>query len=165
MTAKNRRILVVDDMPEIHDDFKRILARPPSHAAATHLDDDEAILFGRAEASAPARFEIDSAYTGREALQKVERSVEREEPYALAIVDMRMPPGWGGVETIRHLWEADPRVQVAICTAYSDLAWDEVLHQLEGGPGVTLLRKPFEPEDVLELAESLTGQWSGPAAA
>ena len=145
---EHRRILVVDDMPAIHDDFRKILAaREPSP-----LRDLEASLFGDVAPPALPSLDIDSAFQGREALDMVVAARESGRPYALAFVDMRMPPGWNGVETIERLWKADPRLEVVICTAYSDLSWDEVRERLGGEEKVRILRKPVEPAEIEALA-------------
>src|SRR5438128_5011806 len=115
-TLQNRNILLVDDMPSMHEDFRKILAARP---AAGDLDDVEAALFGQAAPLSVDGFELDSAYQGHEGVAKVEASVQAGRPYAMAFVDMRMPPGWDGVETIERLWRVDPQVQIVICTAYS----------------------------------------------
>lgn len=127
----NRRILLVDDMPSIHEDFRKILdpaaGRTAAPQAADELDALEMALFagdgvapagGSAAVPSPpaTRFEIDSALQGREALARVQSACQAGRPYAMAFVDMRMPPGWDGVETIEHLWLADPGLQVVICT-------------------------------------------------
>ncbi|CAM3840791.1 hypothetical protein [Polaromonas hydrogenivorans] len=102
----NRRILLIDDMPSLHEDFGKILAARP---VARELDDAEAALFGQAEAPACDGFELDSAYQGREGVARAEAAVQAGLPYAMAFVDMRMPPGWDGVETIERLWRIDPQ--------------------------------------------------------
>ena len=113
----NRRILLIDDLPAIHDDFRKILAPP---AAADALADMEAALFGDEAPAGSAAFELTSAYQGEEGLAELERGLAAGRPYATAFVDMRMPTGWEGVKKIEHLWRADPRLQVVICTAYAD---------------------------------------------
>ena len=149
-----RRILVVDDMPAIHDDFRKILADRP----ATALQGLEASLFGDAPAAAAPSFDVDSAYPGPEALDMVEAARDDGRPYALAFVDMRMPPGWNGVETIEHLWQVDPQLEVVICTAYSDLTYEEVHARLRGGERLRILRKPVEPAEIEALpAQGLAG--------
>ena len=77
----------------------------------------------------------------------------------MAFVDMRMPPGWDGVETIEHLWEVDPDLQVVICTAFSDHDWDEVIQRLTQSDKLLILRKPFDNIEVWQLANSLTQRW------
>jgi len=156
-SIQNRRILLVDDMPAIHEDFRKILA-PPS-AAKSALDAAKAALFGDEPASTAVSFDLDSAYQGAEALAKVEASLLAGRPYALAFVDMRMPPGWDGVETIEHLWKADPKLQVVICTAYSDTSWEDVLQRLDARDRLLILKKPFDNIEVRQLACALTAKW------
>jgi len=79
-------------------------------------------------------------------------------PYALAFVDMRMPPGWDGIETAVHIWEEDPAIQIVICSAYSDYSWNEVVRRVNR-PGLRLLHKPFDAKDVLDLAWTMTTKW------
>jgi len=157
------RILVVDDMPSIHEDFRRILINAPD---SPELLRDEAMLFGppASPPQADIRVEMDSAFQGREALDKVKEAVASGSTYALAFVDMRMPPGWGGVETIQRLREADPNLQVVVCTAYSDISWDQAAQQLGLRDPLVILQKPFEPKDVLRLASSLAASSSGGGA-
>jgi diguanylate cyclase (GGDEF)-like protein/PAS domain S-box-containing protein len=157
-TLQNRRILLVDDLPTIHEDFRKILN--PSVALAD-LDADEAILFGE---SAPAgkasvRFDMDSAYQGSQALDKVRAARLAGLPYAMAFIDMRMPPGWDGIETIERLWAEDPHLQVVLCTAYSDYSWTEVLSRLDVRDRLLVLKKPFDTIEVYQLANALTAKW------
>ena len=160
MILENRRILLVDDMPTIHDDFRKILC--PQAPAKAALEAMRAALFGDEApqaAPAPAAFELDSAYQGQEGLAKVEAALRQGRPYAMAFVDMRMPPGWDGVETIEHLWQADPRLQVVICTAYSDTSWDEIFRRLDARDRLLILKKPFDSIEVRQLAQALTAKW------
>jgi PAS domain S-box-containing protein len=153
----NRRILLIDDMPSIHEDFRKILA-PPS-ADGSELSAVEAELFGDAPKDTAAAFELDSAYQGREGLAKVQAALAAGRPYAMAFVDMRMPPGWDGVETIEHLWQTDPQLQVVICTAYSDHSWESVLARLDMRDRLLILKKPFDAIEVSQLASALTAKW------
>ncbi len=41
-------------------------------------------------------------------------------PWAMVFLDYRMPPGWSGVETLRHLRQVAPTLPVVLCSAYSD---------------------------------------------
>jgi diguanylate cyclase (GGDEF)-like protein/PAS domain S-box-containing protein len=153
---ENRRILLVDDLPSIHEDFRKILA-PPS--ATPELDADEAILFGQAANAVAVCFEMDSAYQGVEALEKVSAARLAGRPYAMAFIDMRMPPGWNGVETIERLWLEDPRLQIVLCTAYSDYSWSEVLARLQVRDRLLILKKPFDAIEVYQFANALTTKW------
>jgi signal transduction histidine kinase len=153
----NRRILLIDDMPAIHDDFRKILAPQPASGA---LADMEAQLFGSAPAPAAAGYALDSAQQGEEGVAMAGRALRDGAPYALAFVDMRMPPGLDGVQTIELLWRIDPRLQVVLCTAYSDRSWNEVLARLEVRDRFLILKKPFDTIEVLQMANALTEKWN-----
>jgi two-component system, cell cycle sensor histidine kinase and response regulator CckA len=154
----NHRILVIDDNAAIHQDIRKILARPRPDSAA--LASEEALLFGEATSTAQcASFEIDSALQGQEGLELVRRSLKDERPYALAFVDVRMPPGWDGVETISRLWQIYPELQVVICTAYSDYSWDDITRQFGHSDSVLILKKPFDNIEVLQMAHALAKKW------
>lgn len=154
---QNRRILLIDDTPSIHQDFRKILL--PDTSSESDLDAVEAALFGGQVKVRAASFELDSAYQGQEGLTKVCESIKANRPYALAFVDMRMPQGWDGVETIERLWEADPLLQIVVCTAYSDYSWEEVLERLDGRDRLLILKKPFDNIEVCQLANTLTAKW------
>lgn len=152
-----RRVLVIDDNTAIHDDFRKTLSRQ-SHGA--DLDDDEALLFGTQPVESQYReFEIDTASQGHIGLAMVEAALREGHPYQLAFVDMRMPPGWDGVETISRLWQADPAIQVVICTAYSDYSWDQIIQKLGVTDRLLILKKPFDDVEVCQLASAMTGKW------
>ena len=154
---KNLRILVVDDNQAIHEDFRKILDAPAEDASLHHA---RTALFGEQSLiQALERFELDYADQGQSALALVTMARREGRPYAVAFVDMRMPPGWDGLETVERLWEADGRLQVVICTAYSDHSWTEIAARLEMSDRLLILRKPFDSIEVQQIAASLTRKW------
>jgi len=155
---KNRRVLVVDDNQAVHDDFRKILA--PRQTTKPGLEESERRLFGiTAATSGMPPFEVDSAYQGAEAAILVQKAVEEARPYAMAFVDVRMPPGWDGVETTQKIWEIDPDLQVVLCTAYSDYSRSELFERIGHHDGLLVLKKPFDPVEASQLAYSLTEKW------
>lgn len=152
------RVLVVDDNQAIHEDFRKILTGAQSRNAA--LDAVESVLFDEPVPAAPTlRFDLEYASQGKEALELVVQAQAKGRPFSLAFVDIRMPPGWDGVETIEHLWKADPMLQVVICTAYSDYSWEKMSQRLGVNDNLVILKKPFDNIEVIQLAHSLTKKW------
>ena len=154
----NHRILVIDDNASIHADFRKILASPgPRHTA---MDEAEAALFDEAPTEhEQVIFEVDSASQGQEGLEMVRAAVAQRHPYALAFVDVRMPPGWDGIETISQIWRQYPEIQIVICTAYSDYSWAKIVQKLGRTDSLVILKKPFDNVEVLQLAHALTEKW------
>jgi diguanylate cyclase (GGDEF)-like protein len=156
----NRRILIIDDNAAIHLDFRKVLGAQSEHSAQAELDVLEANLFGEAVvAAARPNFEIDSAHQGQEGVAMAHQALVERRPYAMAFVDMRMPPGWDGLKTIEHLWATDPDVQVVICSAHTDYDWTEVVKRLGHSDKLLVLRKPAEPIEVLQCAAALSRKW------
>ena len=156
---QNNRILVVDDNPAIHTDFNKILHEGGNRTG--HLETAEAILFGDVNdgPSELEAFELDSAMQGREGLEMVRKAIEAGRPYATAFVDVRMPPGWDGIETVARMWEVQPDLQIVICTAYSDYSWEEMMRRFGRSDNLLILKKPFDNVEVLQLAHALTKKW------
>jgi diguanylate cyclase (GGDEF)-like protein len=158
--ARNRRVLVIDDNAAIHHDFRKVLGAQAEHVAQAALAVLEAEVFGEASTvAARPNFDVDSAHQGREGVSMARQAVLDGYPYAMAFVDMRMPPGWDGLETIERLWAADPDVQVVICSAHTDYDWTEVVGRLGHSDKLLVLRKPAEPIEVLQCATALCRKW------
>ena len=163
-SASHFRVLVIDDTAAIHDDFRKILhpemAAPPRLRAAL-----SAVLGPRENSASRKIFEVDCALQGQEGLALLRQARAEQRPYALAFVDMRIPPGWDGIETIRHLWAEDPALQTVICTAYSDYSWNQTVQALGDTDNLVILKKPFDNIEVLQLAHALTQKWAATQAA
>jgi PAS domain S-box-containing protein len=154
---KNQRVLVIDDNPAIHKDFEKILG-PRSNAGA--LEAAEAALFGAAAAPVQnTSVELAFALQGEEGLARVQEATAANRRFAVAFVDARMPPGWDGIVTIAKLWEADPDVQVVLCTAYSDYSLPEIQERLGVSDRLLILKKPFDSIEVLQITSALTEKW------
>jgi two-component system cell cycle sensor histidine kinase/response regulator CckA len=154
----NRRVLIIDDNPSIHADFRNILC--PDNSGEAAVNEMEAVLFDEDKAAADqASFELDSAYQGEEALEMVREAVAAGQPYAMAFVDVRMPPGWDGIETIARIWEVYPDLQVVVCTAYADYSWQAMRAKVGQPDSLLVLKKPFDNIEVQQLAHALTKKW------
>ena len=152
----NRRILIVDDATSIHLDFRKILCADAD--AEPSLDTLEQTLFGTTTVARQA-FILDSAYQGQEALDLVSRALATNTPYAMAFIDMRMPPGWDGLQTIEQLWNVDPNLQIALCTAYSDYSFEAIEARLKYNDQLLILKKPFDHLEIRQMASALTWKW------
>ena len=153
----NLRVLVIDDNLSIHEDFRKVLH---SHAQDEGLEEARAALFGAPLVKQGRdRFELDCTDQGESGLSLVQKARGEGRPYAMAFVDMRMPPGWDVLETIERLWAADEELQVVICTAYSDQPWDEIRERIGRNDKLLILQKPFNGIEVLQLATALCRKW------
>jgi diguanylate cyclase (GGDEF)-like protein len=155
------RLLMIDDNPAIHEDYRKILtSRDDNQISAA-----EAALFGEPQATVSRpTFDLDSAMQGQQGVELARRALSEGRPYSVAFVDMRMPPGWDGVETIENLWKVDPEIQVVVCSAYSDYDWMELLARLGRSDKLIVIKKPFEPIEILQSASALSRKWQNARA-
>ena len=155
------RVLVIDDSPAIHQDYQKILAgREAGQKSAA-----EAALFGERQPTlSRPTFDVDSAMQGRDGVELARAALADGRPYSVAFVDMRMPPGWDGLETVEQLWKIDPDVQVVICSAYTDYDWLELLARLGHSDKLIVVKKPFEPIEILQCASALSQKWQNARA-
>lgn len=153
-----RRILIIDDNPEIHNDIKKILLPP---TAKNDLDSLLADITGK---STPQQMqpviEVDSAFQGDTAVEMVRKARLEERPYSLAYVDMRIPPGLDGLQTIKKLQMEDDRLQYVIITAYSDYSWQEISDALLAKDNLLVIKKPFEAIEIRQTASALIQKWN-----
>ena len=151
------RILVIDDNPRIHRDFELVLLEELENP---ELDTDEERLYGVAVKRGQPRlvYSLDHASSGMEGIGKVNQSLADNRPYQMAFVDIRMP-GLDGVETIGQIWQADPNIQIVICTAYADYSQDDLATRLGHTDKLLVLKKPFDNIEVTQLARTLTKKW------
>jgi|HubBroStandDraft_1064217.scaffolds.fasta_scaffold00219_3 diguanylate cyclase (GGDEF)-like protein len=155
------RILVIDDNPAIHEDYRKILVGPEDGKVSAA----EAALFGEQPTSvARPTFDVDSAMQGRDGVELARVAIAEGRPYSVAFVDMRMPPGWDGLETIEHLWAIDSEIQVVVCSAYADYDWLELLGRLGHSDKLIVVKKPFEPIEILQCASALSRKWQNERA-
>jgi signal transduction histidine kinase/AmiR/NasT family two-component response regulator len=156
-TDKNRRILIIDDNRAIHEDFRKILK--PEQGVDLLAQAEEDIFGETSKTSRSTPFSVDSAYQGLEGVELTRRASAAGQPYALAFVDMRMPPGLDGVETTLKLWEVEPDLQIVICSAYSDYSWEDLITKIGQSDRLVILKKPFDNVEVLQLSLALTEKW------
>ncbi len=155
-----RRVLVIDDNPEIHNDIKRIL-QPTK--VSDDLDDLLSDIIGTEKVPPLQEYpviQIDSAYQGDEGVRLARQARLDERPYSLVYVDMRIPPGFDGLETIKQLQMEDDRLQYVVITAYSDYSWQNISDALISKENLLVVKKPFESIEIRQAASALIQKWS-----
>jgi two-component system sensor histidine kinase/response regulator len=157
--TSSRRILVIDDNRDIHQDFQKIFRA--LREEPTGFDQLESALFGSEAIKPDGRnnalvgVTLDSAYQGEEGVQMAIQAALSGQPYLLAFVDVRMPPGMDGIRTIKKIWEHVPGLPCVICTAFSDYNWEDISIHLGGSGNLYILKKPFDAVEVLQMAQAI----------
>ena len=153
----NYRVLIVDDQEEIHNDFKEMLAPE----AAMHATDDLAKAFmPETDTTFLPKFELFHATSGEEACDMVRAAKDAGSPFAMAFVDIRMPPGVNGIETVRRVRKFEHDIEMVIMTAYSDKTLPEIVSDMVSLHKLLYIRKPFSREEIQQITLSLVGKWN-----
>jgi CheY-like chemotaxis protein len=156
--SRNNRILVIDDNKAICEYIRKILRSQEGNPA---LAEAGAAVLGEDSPAPPAlSFHVEAAGQGEAGLRMIEAAAAAGQPYAMAFVDVRMPPGWDGVETIARIWHQHPDLQVVLCPAHTDYSWEEMVRVLGRSDSLLILKKPFDNLEVLQMANALTQKWS-----
>lgn len=156
MTTVAHRVLIIDDNPAIHEDFHKIIQGMQRKVLASDSLSAKLLGEGTSEPEAPRiDVEVDTASDGEEGVAMLRKAIEEDRPYAVAIVDMRMPPGLNGIETLREMWKFDEHIQSVICTAYSDHTWEDYQRELGERSTLLILKKPVEPVVLMQALSAL----------
>ena len=157
----NNRVLIVDDQREIHADFEEMLR--PTHGQPAAADELAAAFVPAEHREADSflpELELLHANTGEEACSIIAAEREANRPVAVAYVDIRMPPGIDGIETIRRVRRIDRDVEIVIMTAYTDKSLPEIVQDMELLHKLLYIRKPFVHEEIQQITLCLVGKWN-----
>jgi diguanylate cyclase (GGDEF)-like protein len=160
------RILIVDDEPAMHDSYRRSFA-PVGGADAGALDAMAAELFGDEDAPAASPvasdaamdFALTHAMQGLDGVAAIEQAMLDGDPYAVAFIDVRMPPGIDGKETATRIRALDPNINLVIVTGYSDFSPIEISKAAGPADKIFYIAKPFEVAEVTQTATALAHRW------
>ncbi len=160
----SNRILIVDDNESIHEDFRKILNAPRMKESHEDLKQIEMELFEEEDQtydlSEQLVYRIDSAFQGMESVEMVDKAAEENDPYAMVLMDVRMPPGINGIEAVERIWKKHPLIEMVIVTAFSDYSWENILQTIGKTDRLMFLRKPFDPVTVKQMALALTKKYN-----
>jgi two-component system, cell cycle sensor histidine kinase and response regulator CckA len=127
--AGTGRILVMDDDRELRDMTGRVLHR--------------------------AGYEVAFAQEGGQAITMYEAALTSGSPFDAVIVDLTVPGGMGGRETMHELLKIDPDVKAIVTSGYSD---DPIIAHYRQYGFRGSIRKPF---DISELCQAVLSVITG----
>jgi len=160
------RVLVVDDEAAIRDAYRQIFDEPQPGSQNDARRSLGAKLFGGVAGRQPDRtsksaLNFDAVYCeGAEtAVAAVQAALDANQPFAVVFLDVRMPPGPDGVWAASRIRELDPAVEIAVCTAYSDVDPGDIGGRVPPDDKLSYLQKPFHPHEVRQMAIALASKW------
>ncbi len=155
------RVLVVDDDAHLINEYLKCLGEDyEPDTATTTLGDLEKVLFGEeTDEKGAARFEVHSRNQGEAAIEAVQAAVDRQEPFAIVFIDIRMPPGIDGIEAAKQIREIDPNVNIVVVTGSLSSGPDNLGKLIPPADKVFFFKKPFHGVECRQLAAALCGKW------
>jgi len=155
-TIENNRILVLDDEPKVLEYYKTILTGDHQQEELNELD---SLMRDTVDPSEPTIDQFDVTYCsqGKEGYLKAALAIAEERPYAVAFIDMRMPPGWDGLKTAIKLRELDSEIRIVFVTAYHDNNLQQLNQAIP--TNMLFLSKPMHEEEVYQIAHTHCVSW------
>ena len=154
------RVLVVDDEPNLVQDYRYILGASPASNPAALSDKLERDLFGTGfENGKFPEIDLTAHHQGREAVEAVRAAVEEGRPYALAFVDLYLAPGLDGLQTAEQIRAIDPDIYIVLVSARSDLHPVELSERVPPADQLFFVKKPFHGIEIQQLILALGSKW------
>lgn len=110
------------------------------------MDDDKNIQNVLSKILKKMECEVDCADAGEEALKKYTTSFKSSKPYDLVILDLVVPNGMGGLETMQGLKKVNPDVNVIVSSGYFP---DQDLNSFKKYGFRSILKKPYSVEELI----------------
>lgn len=170
MPMNNRRpirVLVADDELAVREAYRRILCDPVASTDRSLRQELRARLFHAPDSAAVpqdgappmATFDVTFCDGAEAAAGAVQKALTRQEPFAVAFLDMRMPPGRDGVWAAENIRRLDPEIEIVVSTAYSDVDPATISSRVPPQDKLFYLQKPFHPHEVRQMAIALGQRW------
>lgn len=149
------RILGVDDDQLILDLYRKILSTVPKGNRTS----PDTTGSGTDTDPSSESFDIILCKQGDEAVETVRASIDKNRPFAIAFIDMLMSPGPDGLWTAENIRKIDPHIQIVLVTGYSDIDLIELSRRVPPLDKLLYLQKPFQIQEIWQLASSLGAKW------
>ncbi|MDQ1318030.1 MAG: domain S-box, partial [Candidatus Poribacteria bacterium] len=112
------------------------------------MDDEENIRYLAYEMLSNMGYEVISAISGFEAMELYRNAIESECPFDAVIMDLTIPGGLGGKETLKKIAEIDPDVKAIVSSGYSD---DPVMSDFHKYGFKDFIAKPYKTSELSEV--------------
>ena len=130
------------------------------------VDDDatvrelyQGILKSNSQPAALPDFTVTCCSQGDEAVEAVKRSFKEDAPYAVAFLDLSMPPGPDGEWTAEEIHKLDPCINTVVVTGYRYSNFNNSEQQARFSDKLLYLEKPFHPREIIQFATALSIKW------
>jgi CheY-like chemotaxis protein len=138
--AMEHRILIVDDSQEIHELYKKIISKMNASGLGHS-------------------FKLDQCYQGEVGVLKVREAEKVKDPYSFVIMDITMPPGMDGVETIQEIQKEYSHTEFIVCTAFHNYSFEELFERFGANDKILYVNKPYNPTMIKQMTLYLASKY------
>lgn len=125
---------------------------PPKAGRILLLEDDLMVRDLMRRALENAAFEVVETGDGKDTLRLYHEAVQQGRPYDIAILDLTIPDGMCGRETMMHLRRIDPQILAIVSSGYRD---DPVMKDCAAYGFAAALPKPYQVEGLLQMVNGV----------
>jgi two-component system cell cycle sensor histidine kinase/response regulator CckA len=131
------RVLVVDAEQHVRELYEEFLSSPKSNYT----------------------FDLTLCRQNEEAIQAVRAAIEVGTPFSLAFIDISRNSNKDGVRAAGEIRLLDPNIEIVIVSDHGDIALEKIVSRVPPAGKLLYLRKPFTPEEIVQLAVALGAKW------
>ena len=161
------RVLIADDEPKVRDAYREVFEDPKLSSSRTMIVNLRAKVLGagpgdpsaKKDPSRRARFELVFCDGAETAVAAAKAACDASRPFAIAFLDMRMPPGPDGLWAAESIRALDAEIEIVLCTAYSDVDPAAIAFRIPPADKLFYIEKPFHPFEVRQMATALGSKW------
>jgi serine/threonine protein kinase len=125
---------------------------PPKAGRILLLEDDLMVRDLMRRALEKAAFDVVETGDGKDTLRLYQEAMQQGRPYDLAILDLTIPDGMCGRETMMHLRRIDPQILTIVSSGYRD---DPVMKDCVAYGFAAALPKPYQVEGLLQMVNGV----------
>jgi PAS domain S-box-containing protein len=116
------------------------------------MDDEELVLEVVGKILTYWGYEVEFAREGRQAIDSYARAMMSGQVYDGVILDLTVPGGMGGQETLKQLQAMDPRVKAIVSSGYSD---DPIMADFEKYGFAGGVAKPYKAAELMKILDNV----------
>ncbi|MHA2090740.1 MAG: hybrid sensor histidine kinase/response regulator [Candidatus Kariarchaeaceae archaeon] len=116
------------------------------------MDDDPIVQKTLTKILVSQGFSVDSAHNGQECIDLYRKSIENGSKYEFLVMDLVIPGGMGGKETIAILRDINPDIVAIVSSGYST---DPILANYQDYGFTAVLNKPYTISEVIDTINSI----------
>ena len=147
---ENKRLLVISDDQDLSTAYQAILApvqvTPPQNTSASV-------------------FETEFIDHGKQGLLLVKESLASNSPFAAVFIKTDKNSSWNEIKTATEIRKIDPDIEIVLIIPDPKITRDKIILAVGSSDKLLFSRRPYDPDEFLQIAAYLTSKWTHTAKA